>query len=1035
MKQHLLEKASWKLLPFVLITLIGFSCSESRDSSLLVVYEKNHALAASINQIMSDATTQGLKTDTVSLTSDRRGDNLWKNKGVLLLANTNHLTPQWQTDIERYVQTGGALLAPRDTVNQYQWPWLFAAEEAGTQNYDGGRVTFFATATDLTGEAISSSLAENAINKEGAKSLAAPDVSRFTKIILDAEVNEPMELDILPDGKLLFIEREGNLKMFDPESNETKILHTFKVNTEGNYEDGMLGLAVDPNYDQNNWIYIYYSPLGGASRQNLSRFTLLADSLIVGSEKIVLEVGVQRETCCHSGGGIVFGPNGHLYLSTGDNTSSKESSGYSPLDERPGRGPFDSQKGSSNTHDLRGKILRIKPTAEGSYTIPDGNLFPKDGSQGRPEIYVMGCRNPFRFTVDMKTGYVYWGDVGPDSGRDSEKGPQSYDEWNQAKTPGFYGWPYFEANNIAFPMVDFATDEIGPKQDPAHPINESPNNTGSRELPPARPAMIWYPYGQSDIWPMLGTGSRSAMSGPMYYKPANASKAGFPEYYNGKLFIYEWARSWIKVVSFDEDWNPTQIESFLPDETFVKPIDMEFDKNGVMYLLEYGSNYFANNVDARLVRIEYAEGNRAPVPAVATDKTRGAVPLTVNFSAQGSFDYDKDDALIFSWTTKDGKKYEGRDVSITFDQPGEQEVELTVTDSKGETASAFARVIAGNEPSNIDFDYSGNQSFYFGKETNTYKVIVTDKEDGSTEDGSITQEAVSVNFSYLEGGYDQANLGEDFFKNPAINVKGKNMIANSDCMSCHSVDQKSIGPTYIEIAKRYADDPSSRDMLAGKIIEGGNGNWGHSLMAAHPQLTLDETRVMVDYILSLVKESPTTSLPLTSNITLNKQTAENQGAYVVGIRYTDKGNGTIPAIESSKMIMIKAPVLEAENYNFFNDVQQQRPNGGDFAFLSNINDGSYIGYKNIDLKGISKISVTMMGVKGGTIKVVSGSPTGKVIGTVDVPAFEGSWRDRQWANADITIDMVDQIGNLYFVVSHPDKETNLMSLDKISFFK
>ncbi|MEQ8530295.1 MAG: carbohydrate-binding protein, partial [Imperialibacter sp.] len=96
---------------------------------------------------------------------------------------------------------------------------------------------------------------------------------------------------------------------------------------------------------------------------------------------------------------------------------------------------------------------------------------------------------------------------------------------------------------------------------------------------------------------------------------------------------------------------------------------------------------------------------------------------------------------------------------------------------------------------------------------------------------------------------------------------------------------------------------------------------------------------------------------------------------------------------------------------------------------------SYIGYKSIDLKGISKISVTMMAVKGGTIKVVSGSPTGKVIGTVDVPAFEGSWRDRQWTNADINIDKVDQIANLYFVVSHPDKETNLMSLDKISFFK
>ena len=181
------------------------------------------------------------------------------------------------------------------------------------------------------------------------------------------------------------------------------------------------------------------------------------DSLLLQSEKVILEVAVQRETCCHSGGSISFGPNGNLFLSTGDNTSSKESDGYSPLDERAGRAPFDAQKGSSNTQDLRGKILRITPTAEGSYTIPTGNLFSSDGSVGRPEIYAMGCRNPFRFSVDQKTGYIYWGDVGPDSGKDSKLGPQSYDEWNQAKTPGNYGWPYFEADNKAYPMLDFAT--------------------------------------------------------------------------------------------------------------------------------------------------------------------------------------------------------------------------------------------------------------------------------------------------------------------------------------------------------------------------------------------------------------------------------------------------------------------------------------------------------------------------------------------------------------------------------------------------
>ena len=115
-------------------------------------------------------------------------------------------------------------------------------------------------------------------------------------------------------------------------------------------------------------------------------------------------------------------------------------------------------------------------------------------------------------------------------------------------------------------MLDFATNELGAPQDPNHPLNESPNNTGMKVLPPARTPMIWYPYGVSATWPMLGKGSRSAMAGPVYYEPNTPSKTAFPDYYEGKLFIYEWARNWIKVVSFDEDWQVTKIEPFLPNE-------------------------------------------------------------------------------------------------------------------------------------------------------------------------------------------------------------------------------------------------------------------------------------------------------------------------------------------------------------------------------------------------------------------------------------------------------------------------------------
>ena len=118
------------------------------------------------------------------------------------------------------------------------------------------------------------------------------------------------------------------------------------------------------------------------------------------------------------------------------------------MDEREGRSPWDAQGSSANTDNLRGKILRIKPEPDGAYSIPDGNLFPKDGSAGRPEIYVMGNRNPFRLSIDARTGYLYWGEVGPDAGEDGPaRGPKGHDEVNQARQAGNFGWPLFVGDN------------------------------------------------------------------------------------------------------------------------------------------------------------------------------------------------------------------------------------------------------------------------------------------------------------------------------------------------------------------------------------------------------------------------------------------------------------------------------------------------------------------------------------------------------------------------------------------------------------
>src|SRR6185436_13959488 len=110
--------------------------------------------------------------------------------------------------------------------------------------------------------------------------------------------------------------------------------------------------------------------------------------LNMGSEIIMLTIPTQRTNCCHSAGSLAFGNSNQLYISTGDNTNPFDSAGYTPIDERPGRSDWDAQKSSSNRNDLRGKILRIVPQSNGAYTVPSGNLFPADGSNGRAEVYV-----------------------------------------------------------------------------------------------------------------------------------------------------------------------------------------------------------------------------------------------------------------------------------------------------------------------------------------------------------------------------------------------------------------------------------------------------------------------------------------------------------------------------------------------------------------------------------------------------------------------------------------------------------------------
>ncbi|MEO6915653.1 MAG: ThuA domain-containing protein, partial [Chitinophagaceae bacterium] len=389
-----------------------------------------------------------------------------------------------------------------------------------------------------------------------AYALRSPEDNRFTKTVLSDDLNEPMELTVAPDGRVFFTERTGNFYVYDPRLKNTKLVRNFPAKAVDKYLNGLIGITLDPNFASNNYIYFFYSSSKGEQyKQNISRFIISKDNVLdTSSEKIIIEVPIDLEVSAHTGGSLAWDNKGNLFISTGDNTVPFESHGYAPLDERAGRMTYDAQRSAGNPNDLRGKILRIHPEADGSYTIPEGNLFPKGTEGTKPEIYIMGCRNPYRISVDMATNYLYWGEVGPDAGTDATHGPKVYDEFNQAKKAGNYGWPYFVGDSKPYHDSDFATKAIGPLFDVNGPTNNSPNNTGIKNLPAPNKAMIWYAYSRSAEFPDLGDGGRCAMGGPVYHYSSNSVPTALPAYYDKAYFIYDWMRNWVFAVRLDENY-------------------------------------------------------------------------------------------------------------------------------------------------------------------------------------------------------------------------------------------------------------------------------------------------------------------------------------------------------------------------------------------------------------------------------------------------------------------------------------------------
>ncbi len=228
--------------------------------------------------------------------------------------------------------------------------------------------------------------------------------------------------------------------------------------------------------------------------------------------------------------------------------------------------------------------------------------------------------------------------------------------------------------------------------------------------------------------------------------------------------------------------------------TFIRPIDLQFDVNGSLYVIEYGETWGVNK-DAQLVRVDYVRGNRAPTALAKASGNIGREPLKVSLSAAGSMDKDGD-KLTYQWKSiRTGSAQQTQRVLATsevaeveFTEPGSYTVELEVRDAAGAKSVMSLPVIVGNARPEVEFVSPKDGEFYDPDAPIQYQVVVRDQEDGISDfdeaeaKGLEPIESTAPNRVFVEAAAVARN--EQTNESP-----GLALIRKSDCFNCHAVNR------------------------------------------------------------------------------------------------------------------------------------------------------------------------------------------------------------------------------------------------------
>ena len=522
------------------------------------------------------------------------------------------------------------------------------------------------------------------------------DAGFFSEPVATLAPFKPVGLTFAPDGRLFIWQRDGVIRIV---KNGVLLPTPFldfsnKVNT---YTDhGFLGVALDPNFTANGFVYVFYTYEAGGNpndtapkTDHLSRVTAdptNPDVMLANSEVILLgtldvppcsqyPVGadcIPTDSYTHSVGSLRFLPDGTLFASHGDGASA------SFADVLALR--------SQSLDSYAGKILRIKPDGTAPQAPLTVNPFNDGTNSIRSKVWAYGLRNPFRFGLHPTTHMPLIGDVGWDT----------WEEINTGAPGGNYGWPCWE----------------GAGQQPGY---QAAFPTQCQSVTSAVVTSPLYTYNHS-------VGS-AAIGGAVF------TGAQYPAAYTGNFFFADYPRGWMKRIVFDGSGNLQSVVDFASaiGNANGGPVAIEWGPDGLLYYVVFTTGEIA--------RIRHTSGSGSNFPpfavAATTTPATGYSPLQVGFSSAGSLD-PEGGALTYLWEFGDGATDTAPNPSHTYSAAGVMTfpVRLTVTDNLGATATASLKVVVGSTPPVATLDLPATGAQLTVGQTATYHGSATDPDDG-----------------------------------------------------------------------------------------------------------------------------------------------------------------------------------------------------------------------------------------------------------------------------------------------------------------